>query len=100
MPVERLCPPTQGDLIMPHERFLDCIEACNHCANECTHCAAECLQEEDVRHMARCITLDRDCAVICRTASLLMSANSPYAADICRLCAEVCHACAEECRKH
>lgn len=46
--------------------------------------------------MACCIALDRDCAVLWPTASLLMSADSEFATDICRLCAEVCHACAEE----
>ncbi len=85
---------------MPHEKYIDCIEACNHCANECTHCASECLHDDDVKMMTRCIELDRDCSVLCRTASVLMSGGSRFAADICRLCAEACHACAEECRKH
>ena len=61
---------------MPHMKYIDCIEACNHCANECTHCASECLRESDVKMMARCIELDRDCSLLCRTASWLMSADS------------------------
>jgi hypothetical protein len=85
---------------MAQEKYLDCIEACNHCANECTYCASACLQEDDVQSMTRCITLDRDCAAICRTTSMLLSADSEFAAEICRLCAEGCRACGEECRKH
>lgn len=86
--------------VMANKRYIDCIEACNHCANECTYCASECLRESDVKAMARCIELDRDCSTLCRAASLLMSADSQFAPDICGLCAEACHACAEECRKH
>src|SRR5439155_3569664 len=84
-------PRTKGN--MPHEKYIDCIEACNHCANECTHCASECLREEDVKMMVRCIELDRDCSVLCRTASLLMSADSQFASELCRVCAEACRAC-------
>lgn len=85
---------------MPHEKYEDCIEACNECAVACKHCASACLEGDNVKMMVRCIALDRDCALICYTASSLMAAGSDFASEICRLCAEVCHACAEECRKH
>lgn len=82
------------------ERFEDCIKACNDCAVECESCATACLQEDDVKPMARCIALDRDCAKICYTASAFMASESEFSEGICRTCAEICRACGEECRKH
>ena len=74
-----------------------CIKAC---ALICETCAASCLREEDVKMMARCIELDRDCADICSLAAVLMTRDSGHAKAVCELCAQACHACAEECSKH
>src|SRR5690606_27861685 len=84
---------------MSHEKFQACIDACHACATACDHCAASCLEEEDVKHMARCISLDMDCAQICRMAAGYMSRGSEFAQMMCRLCADICQACAEECGK-
>ena len=85
---------------MAHEKYKSCIEACLKCMEECEHCASACLHEEDVKMMARCIALDRDCADICATAARWMARDSEFANAICRQCAEVCRACGAECRKH
>ena len=85
---------------MSHQRFMDCIRACLACAVACNHCATECLSEDQVKHLARCIKLDLECAAICRAAAEMMSLGSDYSIELCRLCAEVCNACAEECEKH
>jgi hypothetical protein len=85
---------------MSHEKYAECIAACNACAVECNHCAAACLQEADVKAMARCIALDMDCAQICRLATAYMAGGSPFAAALCRVCADVCQACGDECAKH
>jgi hypothetical protein len=85
---------------MAHERFQDCIDACDACAAACDHCATACLGEDDVKMMARCIALDMDCAQICRLASAFMARGSESAAALCRQCAEVCAACGDECGKH
>lgn len=85
---------------MPHQQFKSCIDACNACAEACDHCAASCLKEKDVQAMARCISLDIDCAEICRLAAAYMSRASECAGTICETCADVCDACAEECAKH
>lgn len=77
-----------------------CIEACYSCAVACDQCAAACLQEQDVKVMARCISLDLDCAAICRTAAELMSRNSGSSKELCLLCAKVCDECSVECSKH
>lgn len=85
---------------MTHLPNQSCVEACNACADACDHCAASCLKEQDVETMARCITLDMDCAAICRLAAGYMARSSEFAKQLCELCAQVCQACGEECGKH
>lgn len=85
---------------MSHEIHHSGIEACVRCAQECEHCADACLKEDDLRSLAECIRLDRDCAEVCWLAAAFMSRGSPFIEDICRVCAEICGACAEECSHH
>ena len=85
---------------MSQEKFQSCIDACVRCAEACEHCATACLGEADVKMMAGCIRLDRDCADICWLAAGWMSRGSTFSAALCRLCAEVCDACGAECGKH
>jgi hypothetical protein len=77
-----------------------CIEACLACAAACDYCASACLKETNVNKMAKCIQLDMECAVMCRTASQFMSLESEHANAVCQLCADICNACADECNKH
>ena len=58
---------------MLNSRYQACIEACSNGARACETCAASCLREDDVKMMARCIELDRDCADICAMAACLMT---------------------------
>lgn len=85
---------------MENQKYEACIRACNSCANACTHCAIECLNEEDVHLLTRCIQLDLECASICRSASELMSLDSEFSLQLCRMCATACVTCAEECGMH
>jgi hypothetical protein len=85
---------------MTHQEFQSYIQACVECAEECEHCANACLDEQDVKAMAECIRLDRDCADVCWSAAAFMSRGSRFIQDLCRLCAEVCDACGIECRRH
>ncbi|WP_229251206.1 four-helix bundle copper-binding protein [Emticicia sp. BO119] len=90
----------QTEIIMAHQKFQDCIQACNACATICSHCATECLKEEHLHHLTKCIQLDLECAAICRSAVELMSLESEFSADLCKICSKICKACAEECEKH
>lgn len=85
---------------MAHQKYADCIAACNACADACDHCSVACLDEDNVEKMARCISLDIDCASLCRLAAAFMARDSEWVATLCRTCAEVCDACADECGKH
>jgi hypothetical protein len=85
---------------MAHHEHESSINACVRCAQECEHCADACLNEPDVKEMAECIRLDRDCAQICWAAAGYLSRGSEFMNDICRVCAEVCSACGAECERH
>ena len=67
---------------------------------ECNECAAACLREEEVKMMARCITLDVDCAAIWQRAVAAMARDSEHVTAICSLCGDICDSCADECSKH
>jgi hypothetical protein len=58
------------------------------------------LDEKNVKAMAECIRLDRDCSQICWTAAAFMSRGSQFAHEVCRTCADICDACGTECEKH
>lgn len=85
---------------MNHQKFQECINACLECAIECEHCATSCLQEDNVKMMANCILLDRDCADICFLTAQLLARGSKHGEHMMKECAEVCEKCAEECEKH
>ena len=72
---------------MLNDQFQSCIQACSNCAIVCETCAAACLREDDVKMMARCIELDRDCADLCALAAVLMARDSHYAKALCKLSA-------------
>lgn len=85
---------------LQNSKYQSCIDACNACAESCELCATSCLREQDVKMLARCIQLDRDCATICWTASQFMSRDSEFVKQVCNACALSSDACAEECEKH
>lgn len=85
---------------MAHDLYASCIKACNECAAACDHCSTACLAEQDVGMMARCITLDMDCAQVCRLTAGVLARNSELARQVCALCAEICKECADECARH
>jgi hypothetical protein len=63
-------------------------------------CSDACLGEKDVKMLAQCIRLDRDCADACDTAIRVMARGGHLAAELCRACAAACDVCAKECEKH
>lgn len=76
------------------------LQALAACVEACEHCATACLQEDDVKMMAPCIRLDRDCADICALTARFVARGSEHAAHLMRECAEICRLCGEECGKH
>ena len=71
-------------------KYVECIEACNHCANVCEYCGFLCLREENVKMMIKCIELCFYPADVYRFASKYISCDSSYAKQICETCAKVC----------
>jgi hypothetical protein len=85
---------------LQNTKWQSCIDACMRCAEACEFCATQCLREEDVKMMATCVQLCRECAEVCWSSAALMSMDSQFAKQFCKLCADVCDACAQECEKH
>lgn len=83
-----------------NDHYRNCIEACLQCATACNHCAASCTRENHIQQLADCILLDMECADICIATAQLMSMNSHYVKEICKICADVCERCASACEKH
>lgn len=77
-----------------------CIDACIQAAVASDRCANACLREPEVARLTRCIVLNNDCALLCKTTTSLISHGSPFARALSELCASACDACAEECGKH
>jgi hypothetical protein len=85
---------------LQNTKWQSCIDACMRCAEACEFCATSDLKEQDVKMMASCAQINRECAAVCWTSSALMSMDSQFAKQFCNLCADVCDACAQECEHH
>nr|WP_285853319.1 four-helix bundle copper-binding protein [Sporosarcina luteola] len=81
-------------------KYAETLKVILECLEECNTCFDACLKEEDVKMMADCIRLDRECADVCAFAAQAITRNSPFTNQILELCADVCDRCAEECAKH
>jgi hypothetical protein len=77
-----------------------CIEACFDCATACNECVSASLLEYDVRSLAHCIGLARECAMVCTATAELLSTGSENALLLCNPCAIICGACASECEQN
>ena len=84
------------EIIPNHET----VKKIDICVAACNFCAAACLKEDDVKMMAKCISLDMDCAEVCRTTGILLARNSAHGKHMLKECIELCEACAEECGNH
>lgn len=83
-----------------HKEFSDTLTTLDKCIAECNHCFSACLKEEDVKKLARCIQLTRDCADVCQLTAKLLQSGSEVSSDALKLCIAVCEACREECNRH
>jgi hypothetical protein len=85
---------------LQNTKWQSCIDACMRCAEACEFCATSDLKDQDVKMMASCAQINRECAAVCWTSAALMSMDSQFAKQFCNLCADVCDACAQECEHH
>lgn len=75
------------------QKAFECQQVCNECFDAC-------LKEDDVKMMAECIKLDRECADVCALVATFASRESALKNDLIQLCATICQACGKECEKH
>ena len=86
--------------ILKNQQYQTCIDACNNCAECCEACCTECMSNTEMAGMmGRCMMMCRDCADMCRMASMMMARGSEYVKQMCNMCADMCEACAMECEK-
>ncbi|MFC6998221.1 four-helix bundle copper-binding protein [Rufibacter roseus] len=76
------------------------IDALINCYLSCEHCASACLEEDNVKMMAACIKLDRDCADICKLTATFLARGSEHGKHLLQECIELCQKCGDECAKH
>lgn len=86
--------------MMVHENYNSVIEILHECMSTCNHCFDACLKEDNVKMMAECIRLDRECADICGYLEQALGRGTPFVSDLAKVCATICEACGTECRKH
>lgn len=82
----------------------DCMAACLKTAQACNYCGDDMVGMEahgdNMKLMAKCTRLCRDCSEICMLAAHWMGRMATFSPPLCRLCAEVCDRCAEVCEAH
>ncbi|MCA1023678.1 four-helix bundle copper-binding protein [Halobacillus litoralis] len=85
---------------MSHEQYQSVIQSLHECMEACNHCYDACLQEDNVKEMAECIRLDRECADICGYLEQSLERGTLFAKELANVCAQICEACGNECKKH
>lgn len=85
---------------MGHEERQPRSQTLHECAEACNHCYDACLKEENIKMMAKCIQLNRECADICAFLEHALMRATPFASDLAAVCSKVCEACGSECQKH
>ncbi|MBA9078847.1 MULTISPECIES: four-helix bundle copper-binding protein [Rufibacter] len=85
---------------MIDSRIRPVLDALQECILACEHCASSCLQEDNVKMMAGCISLDRDCADICRLTAAFLARGSEHGKHLLKECIEICQKCGDECAQH
>lgn len=81
-------------------KAIEHLRAIDDCAATCLQCATCCLSEDDPTLMHRCITLDLQCADVCRRTAASLARGDSKVRSALLLCADACRICAQECGKH
>lgn len=82
------------------QKFAACLQACEDCKKVCDECNAAIIAGSDVKALLRCFMLNRDCALFCHSAALLLEHGSEFLQPLLLLCGHACSVCAEESARH
>ncbi|MEG9296885.1 four-helix bundle copper-binding protein [Mangrovibacillus sp. Mu-81] len=85
---------------MLHEKYQSLVKTLHDCMEACNHCYDSCLGEEDIKMMAECIRLDRECSDMCGFLEQALLRGTPFASELASVCAAICESCGNECKKH
>jgi hypothetical protein len=61
---------------LQNTKWQSCIDACMNCAKACEFCATSNLKEQDVKMMASCAQINRECVAICWTSAAAAALQS------------------------
>ncbi|MDG0816297.1 four-helix bundle copper-binding protein [Bdellovibrio svalbardensis] len=91
--------PGQGDnqLEQANSILQDCIDNCTECSRLCLQLIPHCLDVGGEHATSEHINILHVCSIICETNAKLMTLDSEFYHDLCRLSAEVSTACAADC---
>lgn len=70
------------------------------CQTACNYCFDACLRVDDIKMMAACIKLDKECAGVCAFMLSMIYSDSDLVARALDMCADACDRCGAECSKH
>ncbi|QDK38151.1 four-helix bundle copper-binding protein [Bdellovibrio sp. NC01] len=94
---------SQSSLNGQHEHetsaMQQCIDNCTECSHLCLQLVPHCLDMGGEHASSEHISILQICSLICETSAKLMTLDSEFHHDLCRLCAEVCKACATDCER-
>ena len=77
--------------------FADCVRVCDDCKRACNDAARTCIDSPEVKCLLRCISLNRDCRLLCNTVLLLLLQDaSEFLRQAIKLCVDACATCASE----
>ena len=62
--------------------------------------AAACLLDADASEMSVCISLNQQCAALCRVTAQLLAAQSELSEQLCTITSMACQLAGWECQKH
>jgi len=85
---------------MDRINYKRCIQACFACASACLNCATEALKQPNFRTFALCVSLNRECALLCTATAQLLAMGGKNALLLCNICANICETCATECERY
>ncbi len=82
-----------------HNPYRRAIEICNEVIESCNICISATLQQEDLFKRIPILRQLRDCVDTCMLTLSLMTRQSEYSVEVCKLCADVALSCADLCAR-
>ncbi len=77
----------------------ECIDNCTECSRMCLQLIPYCLDMGGEHASSEHIGTLQVCSIMCEACAKLMTLESEFHHDLCRLCAQICITCAIDCER-